>query len=167
MIQVCSDPTPTLCNTSFGRMTYTLPSAALQYRPTACLWHCSYTYGGLLLIQVCSDPTPMLCNTGSGRMPYTLTSAALQTRPTACMWHCSYTYEVLLLIQVCRGPTPMLCNTGFGRMTYTLTSAALQTGPQHACVTAITPMEVCCSYKCAVTQHQCSATLVLAECPTH
>ncbi len=35
------------------------------------------------------------------------------------------------------------------------------------CVTAITPMEVCSSNRCAVTQHQCSAALVLVKCIRH
>ncbi len=34
---------------------------------------------------------------------------------------------------------------------------------QDACVTAITPMEICSSYRCAVMQHQCLAALVRAE----
>ena len=34
-------------------------------------------------------------------------------------------------------------------------------------VIAITPVQLCCSYRCAVTQHQCTAALVLAKCNTH
>ena len=30
----------------------------------------------------------------------------------------------------------------------------------------MTPTKICCSYRCAVTQHQCSATLLLAKCCT-
>ena len=83
--------------------------------------------------------------------------------------HCKCTYEGLLLIQVCSDPTPVNCSTGFGRMHSSLSSAALQNTltTQHACVTVNTPMKVCCSYKCAVTQHQCTAALALAECIPH
>jgi len=31
---------------------------------------------------------------------------------------------------------------------------------QHACATVFTPMEICCSYRCAVMQDQCTAALV-------
>jgi hypothetical protein len=34
-------------------------------------------------------------------------------------------------------------------------------------VTAMTPVQLCCSYRCAVTQHQCTAAQVLAKCRTH
>ena len=40
-------------------------------------------------------------------------------------------------------------------------------GSQQHCVTAITPMKICCSYRCAVTHHQCTATLILAKCTPH
>ena len=42
-----------------------------------------------------------------------------------------------------------------------------KTGSQHACVTAITPMKICCSHKCAVIHHRCTAALVLANCIPH
>ena len=34
-------------------------------------------------------------------------------------------------------------------------------------VTVITPRKICCSYRCAVSQHQCTAALVLAKCSPH
>ena len=34
-------------------------------------------------------------------------------------------------------------------------------------VTVITPRKICCSYRCAVNQHQCTAALVLAKCSPH
>ena len=130
---------------------------------TSC--HCNYTYEDLLLIQVCSDPPPMHCSTGVGKMHYTLSSAALQSRLTTGLCHCNHAYEDLLLMKVCSDPPPMHCSTCLGKRHFPLSSAALQTGSQHACVTAITPMKLCCSYKCAVTQHQCTAALVWAKCP--
>ena len=42
-----------------------------------------------------------------------------------------------------------------------------KTGLQHACVSAVTPMKICCSYKCAMTHHQCTAALILAICIHH
>jgi len=35
------------------------------------------------------------------------------------------------------------------------------------CVTVITPMKICFSYRCAVSQHRCTAALVLAKCSPH
>ena len=35
------------------------------------------------------------------------------------------------------------------------------------CFTADTPMDICSSYRCAVTQHQCSAALFRATCNPH
>ncbi len=92
---------------------------------------------------------------------------ALQNRLTACLCHCNHTYEDLLLMQVYSDPPPMHCIAGFGKMHSTLSSAALQTGSQLACVTATTPMKICCSCKCAVTHHQCTAALVWAKCISH
>ena len=40
-----------------------------------------------------------------------------------------------------------------------LSSAAVcKTGCQQACVSSNTPVEICCSYSCAMIQHQCTAT---------
>ena len=118
----------------------------------------------MLLIQVCSDPPPMHCSTGFGKLHSPLSSAALQNRLTACLCLCSYTYADLLFIQVCSEPPSMHCSTGFGKNCPVL---LCNTGSQHACVTAITPMMICSSYKCAVTHHQCTAALVLANCIHH
>jgi len=40
-----------------------------------------------------------------------------------------------------------------------------KTGSQHACVTAITPMAICSSYRCAVSQQKCSTGLGNMYCP--
>ena len=40
---------------------------------------------------------------------------------------------------------------------------ALHRGSQVACVTAFAPVKICCSYSCAVAQHQCIAALFLAK----
>ncbi len=42
-----------------------------------------------------------------------------------------------------------------------------KTGSQQACVTAITPIEICYSDRCAVSQLKCTATLVWAKCSSH
>ena len=131
------------------------------------LCNCKYTYEGLLFIQVCSDPTPVNCSTGFGRMHSPLSSAALQNSLTACMCHCKYTYEGLLFTQVCNDPAPMHCTLALANCIPDCPVLLCKTLSQHACVTVNAPIKVCCSYKCAVTQHQCTAALALAECIPH
>ncbi len=70
-------------------------------------------------------------------------------------------------IQVCSDPTPVHCKTFFCRMHFPLLSAALQdrlaAGLNHCDDTHAG----CSSYRCAVTQHQCNATLFFARCSPH
>ncbi len=141
----------------------TLSSDALQNRLTACLSHCNYTYESLLLIQVCTDPSPKHCSPGFGKLHSPLSSAALQNRLTACLCHRNHTYEYLLLTQVCTDPPPMHCSTDYGKCIPHCPVLLCKTGSQHACVAAITPMKACCSHKCALIHHQCTAALIMAN----
>ena len=165
-MQVCSDSTPEHCNTVQGKMYSPVLTAALQDRLAAGLYHCNYTYEGLLFIQVCSEPTSE---------PATLFSAK-------CIPQCSVLLCKAGLQQACiTAITPMkICSSYRCALIQHQNTAALiwakcsphcsqlqcKTGPQQACVTAITPMKICWSYSCAVTHHQCTATLVL-ECTPH
>ncbi|DBB03186.1 TPA: hypothetical protein ACH3X1_013314 [Trebouxia sp. C0004] len=83
--QVCSDATPKHCSTGQGRIASPVFSVALQNRLTACLCHCKYIYGDLVVIQVCSDATPKHCSTGQGRIASPPFRVALQNRLTACL----------------------------------------------------------------------------------
>ena len=145
------------CRSVQGTMQAPLFSAAVQNRFTAGLCHCNHTCGDLLFIQLCSDSAAMLCSTAQGKMHSPLFSAALQNKLTAGLCHCNHTYGDLLFIQVCRDPAPMLCNTAQGKMHSPMFSRLCKTGSQQACVTAIPPMEIWLSYRCAVTQHQCTS----------
>ena len=60
---------------------------ALQDKLAAGLWHCKYTYTGLLFQKVCSDQTTVLCNTVQGKMQSPLLRAALQDMLAAGLWH--------------------------------------------------------------------------------
>ncbi len=93
-----------------------------------------------------------------------LLSVALQNRLTAGLCDCNYTYGDLLFIQVCSDPKTLHCSTGQGKMHFQLLSVALQNRLTAGCVNATTPMESCCSCRCAVTQHHCTAALVRAKC---
>jgi len=65
---------------------------------------------------------------------------------------------------VCSATTAIHCSTGQGKLHSPLFSAACKTCSQLACVTAIAPEEICSSYRCAVTQQQCTAALGRANC---
>ncbi len=79
------------------------------------------------------------------------------------MCHCNYTYGDLLFIQVCSDARPQHCSTGQG----SIASLLCKTGSQHACATAITPMEICSSYRFALMQHHCTEALVRARSVPH
>ena len=130
--------------------------------------HCSYTYGDLLFIQVSSDPAHMLCSTVQGKMQSPLFSAALQNRLTAGsvslhlhLWrfalHTGVQWHITNALQHCSGqnaiPTVQCCSA--------------KEAHSRQCVTAVTPVEICPSYRCAVTQHTCSATLFRVKCNPH
>ena len=125
----------------------------------------------LLKLQVLSrctrTPTPVQCKIDQSKLHAPLLSAALQNRLTAGLSHCSHTFESLLFIQVCSDPTPIYCKTGFGKMCCLLLNAALQNRLQQDCDTANTPVKICSSYRCALTQHHCTATPLLAKCVPH
>ena len=150
-----------------GRMHFPLFSSALINRLTAGLCHCNHTYGGLLFIQVCSDATLMHCSTGQGRRTGLCTAALAlaeciphcpvllcKTVSQQALCHCKYTYEGLLFTQVCNDPAPMHCTLALANCIPDCPVLLCKTLSQHACVTVNAPIKVCCSYKCAVTQHQ-------------
>ena len=127
-------------------------SAALQNRLTACQCHCSRHYGSLLFIQVCSEPAPMHSISVQGKIASPLFSAALQNSLIACLCHCSHPYGNLLFTQMCSEPAPMHSISLFRARQLPHCSVLLcKTGSQHACVIAVNPMEVCSSYRCAVS----------------
>ena len=82
--------------------------------------------------------------------------------------HCIYTYGDFLFIQVYEDPTPMHCSFAEGKMPSPLFNAALQNRlTSRQCGTAVTPIKMCSSYRCAVTQPQCTAALFRAKCSPH
>ncbi len=93
----------------------------------------------------------MHCSKVEGKIHVSLLGAALQNRLTACLWHCSCTYADLLFIQVCSDQHQ--CTAARFRAKWSPHYSVLlcNTGSQHVCGTAVTPMEICSSYRCAVT----------------
>ena len=164
-IQVCSDPTPIHCNTGQGKMHSPLFSAALQNRLIAGLCHCNYTHQDLLYIQVCRNNTNSL-HTGQGKMHSPLFSAALQNSLTAGLFHCKYTCQDLLYIQVCSEPTLLKFRQS---VTALIHMEICSSGSQHALChcnytyggrlfVQVAGIQHQCTYRCAVTQHRCTAT---------
>ena len=100
----------------------------------------------------------MHCSTAQCKISSPLFSAALQIRLTACLCHCKYTYGDLLFIQLYSDNTNALQHWS-GQNSF----QSVKTGSQHACAFAITPMEICCSYRCAVMQHQCTVHCSTAQ----
>ena len=93
--------------------------------------------------------------------------AALQDRLAAGLYHSNYTYEDLLFIQVCSDPTPVHCNTVLCKMQSPLLGAAVQDRLAAGLYHSSKNMKICSSYRCAVTQQQCTATLFRAKCSLH
>ena len=129
---------------------------------------CNYTYGDVHFIQVCSDPAPVHCNTVSGKMQSPLFSAALQKRLTAgsvslqlhllrFALHTGVQWHITYALQHCSGqnaiPTVQCCSA--------------KQAHSRQCVTALTPMEICSSYRCPVAHHKCSAARFRAKWNPH
>ena len=71
----------------------------------------------------------------------------------------------MLFTQVCSAATTMHCSTGQNEIHSPLLSACLQTRLTACSVSLQLHLwEQCSSYRCAVAQQQCSATLLLAKC---
>ena len=150
------------CSTAQGKISSPLFSAAVRIRLRACLCHCKHTYADLLFIQLYSDASHMHCSTAQGKRSSPLFSAAVRIRLRACLCHCKYTYGDLLFMQLYSDASHMHCSTPQGKIAPHCAVLLCKSGSEHACATAITPMEICCSYSCTVMQHKCTAALVRA-----
>ena len=130
--------------------------------------HCTYTYGDLLFIQVSSGKSQMLCSKVQGKMESPLFSAALQKRLTAgsvslqlhllrFALHTGVQRHITYALQHCSGqnaiPTVQCCSA--------------KEAHSRQCVTAVTPVEICPSYRCPVAHHKYPATLFRAKCNPH
>ncbi len=90
-------------------------------------------------------------------------SVALQNRLAASLCHCNQTYANLLFIKEGSDPIQMHCSIVSCQIIPQCSVLLCKTGWQQACVTAITPMQICSSYRWAVTQYQCTAALDFAS----
>ena len=148
LIQMCSDQAPRHGSTAQGKMHPTQLRAALQNSLTAGLCQCKNMCVDLLFIQVCSDPTQALLR------------AALQNRLTAGLCQCRNTCEDLLFIQVRSDLTPRPAALILAKCIPQCPVLLCKTGSHQALCHCKCIHEDCCSYRCAVTQHQGSAALL-------
>ena len=158
------------CSATLLLAKYSCPvlRAAVQKRLAATLFCCKNTYGDLLFPQVCNGPTPVQCHTAFGK---------IQLPPSQCCFAKQADSRLVLLqMQLWRFALDtgvQWLNTSavphyFWQNTVAPCSVLLcKKGWQQPCFAAKTPMEICSSHRCAVAQHQCSATLLLAKysCP--
>ena len=118
---------------------------------------------GLLFIQVCKHQCSAALLGAKCNPHYSV--LLCQTGPQHALCHCNLTYEGLPFIQVCSDPAPMQCSicSGQNAIPYVQCCSAKQAHSKQ-CVSANTPMNICSSYRCALTQHQCNAALLRAKC---
>ena len=124
------------------------------------LCHCSYSYADLIFIHMCSESAQMHCSTAQSKMSSPVSSFALQNRLTAC--------TLSLCLHLCRFAlhTGMQCASTNAlqhcpeqnELTSVQCCSAKQAHSLHF-VTVVTPMQICSSYMCAVSQHKCTAAL--------
>ena len=119
----------------------------------------------MLFVQMCSKSPTMLCRTDFGKMHYPLFSAALQDRLAAASVSLqSHPWRFALHTGVQRRNTNALhlCS---GQKVFPIVQCwSAKQAHSRQCITAVTPMEICSSYRCAVTQQQCTAALFGAKC---
>ena len=130
--------------------------------------HCRYTYGDLLYIQVCSDPAQMLCSKVQGKMQSPLFSAALLNRLTQGSLSLQIHLWRFAVHTGVQWPSTNALQQGSGQNAIpTVQCCSAKQAHTGQFVTADTPMEICSSCRCAVTQHKCSAALFRAKCNPH
>ena len=144
--------------------------AMLVYKPGSLqeVCHCVYTCGDLLFIQVCSGPAPMHCSSLQGKMQSSLCSAGLQTRLTAGSVSLRLHLWRHALHTNLQWPSTSALQLS-SRQNAVLTVQCWFTNQAHSrqCVTAVTPLDICSSYRFAMAQHLCTAALFKAKFSPH
>ncbi len=164
---MCSDPTPTLCNTGFGIIASPLLSAALQNRLAAGFCKYKYTYEDFLFTAVCSNPPPgTAALIGAKCFPHCSVLLCTTGWQQACVSADTF-YEDVVSIQVCNDS--LHCSTGLGKMYPPLFSAALQdrvtADLRHCSYTCgdllfiqVCSQLICSSYKLICSSYRCGVS---------
>lgn len=103
--------------------------------------YCHYTCGAVFFMQACIDSAAMHCSTVLARCMSHCSGLLCTSGSQLSFCHCQYTCGVLFFMHPCSDPAAM-----------------------RGCASATTPMEICPPYRCAVTQHRCTATKFRAKC---
>jgi hypothetical protein len=114
---------------------------------------------------MCNDSITLHCRHSSaqGKMQSPLFSAALPNRltgGTASLQLHLWSFALHTGVQSANRHAVQLCSGQNAIPTVQCCSA--KQAHSRQCVTAITPMEICSSYRCAMTNHQCTAALFRA-----
>ena len=151
--------TPLHYNTALGKKQSPLPSAAVRDRLSTGLCQCKYTNENLLFLR----PNTIV-------LQHCLWQQAITTVQCCCTKQDDSMLVPLLLhlgrfvlrtgVQ-CHNTNALQHRSGETHPDH-FSVLLCKTGSQHACDTAI-----CCSYRCAVTQHQRTAALFLVKCSPH
>ena len=106
----------------------------------------------------------MHCSTVQGKMQSPLFSAALQNRLTAgSVSPQLHLWTFALHTGVQRPSTNALQHCSRQNAIPTVQCCSTKQAHSRQCVTAITPVEICSSYRCAMTQNKCTAALFRAK----
>jgi len=145
----------------------TVLCCCMQNRLPAGMCQFKYTCGDLLLIQLCNRGR-VHCNTSWQKAVTTVQSCCMQYKLPAGLCQHRDTCGDLLFIRLCDEPAPVHRNIVLGKSSHHC-PVLVYAKQVHSMlsVPAITPVEICSSYRCAVTQHQCSVALLLAKCNPH
>ena len=166
-IQVCSDPTQSTAARFRAKCSLYCSVLLCKTGWQQAVCHCSYTYGDLLFIQVCSDPTESTAARFRAKCSLYCSVLLCKTGSQQAVCHCSYTYGDLLFIQVCSDPTESTAARFRANAVSTVQCCSAKQAHSRQCVTAVTPMEICSSYRCAVTKQQSTAARFRARCSFH
>ena len=110
----------------------------------------------------------MQCSSAQGKMQSPLFSVALQNRLKAgsvSLQSHLWSFALHTGVQGASTNAVQLCSRQNAVPTVQCCPAKQAHGRQ--CVTAVAPMQVCSSYRCAGSQHKCSAALLKAKCNPH
>ncbi len=109
--------------------------------------HGSHSVTAITLVEICSScrlaMTQQQCTAALvlTRCIHHISVLLCKTGSQLSFCHCQYTCGVLFFMHPCSDPAAM-----------------------RGCASATTPMEICPPYRCAVTQHRCTATKFRAKC---
>ncbi len=117
---------------------------------------------------MCSEPAQMQCSSVQGKMQSPLFSVAMQNRLTAgsvTLQSLLWSFALHTGVQGASKNALHLCSRQ--NAIPIVQCCPAKQAQSRQCDTAITPMEFCSSYRCAGSQHKCSAAFVQGKMQSH